>query len=210
MNKAQQKRLDSLYRKYLSVRKRQGKAELTIDLYSRASEYFDNPTYTLSQEQLKGYSESLISSHFWSTVKVDRNGLQLLYKHVLKRGWQWVDIIKPPQEKNLPNVLIAKDLEWLINSAHERRYHNFILTCFSMGLRLGKPIAFAWPISTANEAFCMCAMRKARKAASSSCPRWHCRHYARTGQPIETPPCSFLSEAHRSLSKPLSETLAFS
>lgn len=144
MNKAQQKRFDSLYRKHLSALKRQGKADSTIDLYSRAirrvCEYFDGPPDTLTQEQLEGYFESLISTHSWSTVKVDRNGLQFFYKHVLKRDWQWVDIVKPPQEKHLPDVLTLKELERLINGTRERRYQTFILTCFSMGLRLGEAL----------------------------------------------------------------------
>ncbi|QIL90505.1 tyrosine-type recombinase/integrase [Microbulbifer sp. SH-1] len=144
MNKAQQKRFDSLYRKHLSALKRQGKADSTIDLYSRAirrvCEYFDSPPDTLTQEQLEGYFESLISTHSWSTVKVDRNGLQFFYKHVLKRDWQWVDIVKPPQEKHLPDVLTLKELERLINGTRERRYQTFILTCFSMGLRLGEAL----------------------------------------------------------------------
>jgi integrase len=144
MNKAQQKRFDSLYRKHLSALKRQGKADSTIDLYSRAirrvCEYFDSPPDTLTQEQLEGYFESLICTHSWSTVKVDRNGLQFFYKHVLKRDWQWVDIVKPPQEKHLPDVLTLKELERLINGTRERRYQTFILTCFSMGLRLGEAL----------------------------------------------------------------------
>ncbi|WP_162926373.1 hypothetical protein [Teredinibacter purpureus] len=36
MNKTQQKRFDSLYRKHVSALKRQGKADTTIDVYSRA------------------------------------------------------------------------------------------------------------------------------------------------------------------------------
>ncbi|MGQ9427697.1 tyrosine-type recombinase/integrase, partial [Gilvimarinus sp. F26214L] len=144
MHQAQQKRFDSLYRKHLSALKRQGKADSTIDLYSRAirrvCDYFDCPPDILTQEQLEGYFESLISTHSWSTVKVDRNGLQFFYKHVLKRDWQWVDIVKPPQEKHLPDVLTLKELERLINSTRERRYQTFILTCFSMGLRLGETL----------------------------------------------------------------------
>lgn len=144
MNKAQQKRFDSLYRKHLSALKRQGKADSTINLYShairRVSEFFDCPPDILTQEQLEGYFESLISTHSWSTVKVVRNGLQFFFKHVLKREWQWVDIIKPPQEKHLPDVLTLKELERLINGTRERRYQTFILTCFSMGLRLGETL----------------------------------------------------------------------
>jgi len=144
MNKAQQKRFNSLYRKHLSALRRQGKAEATIDAYSRAirriSEYFDCPPDVLNNEQLEAYFESLITTHSWSTVKVDRNGLQFFYKYVLKREWNWLEIIKPPQVKRLPDVLTLKELERLINGTRERRYQTFILVCFSMGLRLGEAL----------------------------------------------------------------------
>lgn len=145
MNKAQQKRSESLYRKHLSALKRQGKADATIDAYSRAirrvCDYFDCPLDVLTNEQLEAYFESLISTHSWSTVKVDRNGIQFFYKHVLKREWNWLEIIKPPQVKTLPDVLTLKELERLINGTHERRYQTFVLVCFSMGLRLGEALA---------------------------------------------------------------------
>ena len=41
-------------------------------------------------------------------MKVYRNGLQFFNRHVLKRDWQWVDIVKTPQEKHLPDVLTLK------------------------------------------------------------------------------------------------------
>lgn len=144
MQKAQQKRQNSLYRKHLSALKRQGKAPSTIDVYARAvrrvTEYFDAPPDTLSQEQLEGYFESLVNTHSWSTVKVDRNGLQFFYKYILKRDWQWVDIVKPPKAKHLPDVLTLKEIERLINGTRERRYQTFILVSFSMGLRLGEAL----------------------------------------------------------------------
>src|SRR5690606_1997214 len=101
---------------------------------------FDAPPDTLSQEQLEGYFDSLVSTHSWSTVKVDRNGLQFFYKHILKRDWEWVDIVKPPQPKHLPDVLTLKEIERLINGTRERRYQTFILVTFSMGLRLGEAL----------------------------------------------------------------------
>lgn len=144
MQKAQQTRYDSLYRKHLSALKRQGKAESTIDVYSRAvrrlAEYFDCPPDVLTVEQLEAYFESLVSTHSWSTVKVDRNGIQFFYKHILKREWNWVEIVKPPQVKTLPDVLTLKEIERLINGTRERRYQTFILVCFSMGLRLGETL----------------------------------------------------------------------
>ncbi len=145
MNKAQQKRYESLYRKHVSALRRQGKADSTIDVYSRAvrrvSEFFDCSPDTLSQEQLEAYFDSLVKTHSWSTVKVDRNGLQFFYRHILKREWQWVDIVKPPQVKTLPDVLTLKEIERLINGTHELRYQTFILVCFSMGLRLGEALS---------------------------------------------------------------------
>ncbi|PCK06971.1 MAG: hypothetical protein COA42_16675 [Alteromonadaceae bacterium] len=79
MTKAQQKRFDSLYRKHVSALKRQGKAESTIDVYSlalrRIFELFDCPPDILKQEQFEAYFDPLVSTHSWSTVKVDRNGL---------------------------------------------------------------------------------------------------------------------------------------
>ena len=115
MNKAQQKRYDSLYRKHVSALKRQGKAESTIDVYSRAlrrvTDFFDCPPDTLTQDQLEAYFESLVATHSWSTVKVDRNGIQFFFKHILKKQWQWVEIVKPAVTKVLPDVLTLKEVE---------------------------------------------------------------------------------------------------
>ena len=145
MNKAQQKRFDSLYRKHLSALRRQGKADATIDAYSRAvrriGSFYDCPLDALTQDQLEAYFDSLVKTHSWSTVKIDRNGLQFFFKHILKREWQWVDIVKPPQVKTLPDVLTLKEIERLINATRELRYQTFILVCFSMGLRLGEALS---------------------------------------------------------------------
>jgi integrase/recombinase XerD len=73
-------------------------------------------------------------------VKVDRNGLQFFYKHIIKKAWRWVDIVKPPQKKGLPDILTVKEVERLINGTRELRYQTFILTAYSMGLRLGEAL----------------------------------------------------------------------
>jgi len=39
---------------------------------------------------LEVYFADLVESHSWSTVKIDRLGLQFFWKHVLKLDWQWV------------------------------------------------------------------------------------------------------------------------
>jgi integrase/recombinase XerD len=142
MNKSQQVKFESLYRKHVSALKRQGKAEKTIDVYARAvqrvAEFWDCCPDQLTQEQLEAHFDALVASHSWSTVKIDRNGLQFFYEHVLKRPWTWVDIVKPPQVRVLPDILTLKEIERLINGTRELRYQTFILVAFSMGLRLGE------------------------------------------------------------------------
>jgi len=142
MNKSQQVKFESLYRKHVSALKRQGKAESTIDVYARAlrrvAEFWDCCPDKLTQEQLEAHFDALVASHSWSTVKVDRNGLQFFYEHVLKRPWTWVDIVKPPQVRVLPDILTIKEIERLINGTRELRYQTFIVVAFGMGLRLGE------------------------------------------------------------------------
>ncbi len=144
MNKAQLKRYQSLYQQHVSALQRQGKAATTIDVYSRAvrriTEYFDQCPDRLSIDQLKDYFTALVKSHSWSTVKSDRNGLQFFYKHVLNKQWIWVDIVKPPTKKVLPDILTLREVERLINGTRELRYQTFILTAYSMGLRLGETL----------------------------------------------------------------------
>jgi integrase/recombinase XerD len=144
MNKAQQKRFQSLYQQHVSALQRQGKADSTIDVYSRAvrriTEYFNQCPDRLTLDQLKDYFTALVKSHSWSTVKVDRNGLQFFYKHVLNKEWAWVEIVKPPVKKVLPDILTLREVERLINGTRELRYQTFILTAYSMGLRLGETL----------------------------------------------------------------------
>ena len=78
MNKAQQKRFNSLHQQHLNVLTRQGKAQRTIDSYSRAVrriiKFHDQSPNKLTLQQLKECFLALVNSHSWSTVKVDRNG----------------------------------------------------------------------------------------------------------------------------------------
>jgi integrase/recombinase XerD len=142
MNKSQQIRYSSLCDKHVSALKRQGKADKTIDVYARAvrrvAERFDCCPDRLTQDQLETHFDALIASHSWSTVKVDRCGLQFFYEHVLRKPWGWVDMIKPPQVRALPNILSLREIERLINGTRELRYQTFILTAFGMGLRIGE------------------------------------------------------------------------
>jgi len=71
MDKAQQTQFNSLYQQHISELRRQGKAESTIDGYSRAvrriTEYFDLCPDQLTQKHLKDNFTSLVKPHSWGT-----------------------------------------------------------------------------------------------------------------------------------------------
>lgn len=144
MNIFEQQHFESLYQQHLSALKRLGKSDSTIDLYSRPvrriTSFFDRCPDTLTRQDLESYFESLIHSHSWSTVKTDRNGLQFFYKHVLQIQWTWLDIVKAPKVKTLPDILTQNEISLIINSTREPRYQTYIFTTYSMGLRLSESL----------------------------------------------------------------------
>jgi len=145
MNASEQSRFDNLYQRHLRMLKLQGKSDKTIDVYVRAvrrvTSHFDCCPDQLTPEQLEAYFGQLVDSHSWSTVKVDRNGLQFFWRHVLKLGWQWVNIIKPPKTSTIPDILTLSEVERLIEAARKLRYRVFFLTTYSMGLRLEETLS---------------------------------------------------------------------
>jgi len=145
MEPSEQRRFDELYQRHLRLLKLQGKSDSTIDVYSRAvrrvAGHFDCCPDSLSPEQLEVYFGQLVDSHSWSTVKVDRNGLQFFWKHVLKRDWQWINIIKPPKIQSLPDILTPMEVETLIATARKMRFRVYFLTTYSLGLRLEEALS---------------------------------------------------------------------
>jgi len=145
MDSSEQSRFDKLYQRHLRMLKLQGKSDKTIDVYARAvrriAKHFDCCPDRLTLEQLEVYFGLLVDSHSWSTVKVDRNGLQFFWRHVLKLDWQWVNIIKPPKIHTIPDILTISEVDSLIGVARKLRYQVFFLTAYSMGLRLEETLS---------------------------------------------------------------------
>jgi site-specific recombinase XerD len=142
MNNAEQQRFNSLYEQHLTNLKLQGKRPSTIDAYSRAlrrvTNYFDRSPDMLTTDDLKRFFAALIESRSWSTVKLDRNGLQFFYKYTLNKQWEWLNIVKPPQVKRIPDILTPAEISMVINHTKKLRYQVFFLTLYSMGLRLSE------------------------------------------------------------------------
>jgi integrase len=145
MTPSEQRRFDILYLRHQRALKLQGYADKTIDVYSRAvrrlAGHYDCVPDRLSVEQLEEYFSRLVDSHSWSTVKIDRNGLQFFWERVLHKDWSWVDIIKPPQIRSLPDILTVPEVERLIGSARKLRYRVFVLATYSLGLRLSETLS---------------------------------------------------------------------
>ncbi len=145
MEPSEQSRFNDLYERHLRMLKLQGKSDKTIDVYARAvrrvTTHFDCCPDLLTPEQLEIYFGELVETHSWSTVKVDRNGLQFFWRHVLKRDWQWVNIIKPPKIQTIPDILTLAEVERLIGATRKLRYRVFFLTTYSMGLRLEETLS---------------------------------------------------------------------
>lgn len=145
MDSSEQSRFDDLYQRHLRMLKLQGKSDKTIDVYARAvrrvTNHFDCCPDKLLPEQLEIYFGQLVESHSWSTVKVDRNGLQFFWRHVLKLDWKWVNMIKPPKISTIPDILTLAEVERLIGATRKLRYRVFFLTTYSMGLRLEETLS---------------------------------------------------------------------
>jgi len=145
MKPTEANRFKQLYQRHLRLLILQGKSQKTIDAYSRAvrrvSDHFDCCPDQLTLDQLESYFGELVETHSWSTVKIDRNGLQFFWKYVLGRDWEWFQIIKPPKIKSLPDILTPAEIEKLIGKTRKLRYRVFLLTTYSMGLRLEEALS---------------------------------------------------------------------
>lgn len=120
MNQSEAERFNHFYDQQQKTLKLQGMSKSTISSYSRAirrvAGHFDCCPDKLEPVQLQDYFADLVDSHSWSTVKADRLGLQHFWKFVLKKNWQWVDIVKPPQVKTIPDILTPSEIEMLIGA----------------------------------------------------------------------------------------------
>jgi integrase/recombinase XerD len=174
MKTAQQQKFQSLYRKHVNALQCQGKDESTIEVYSRAlhrvNEFWDACSGPFTQKQFETWFAALVQTHSRPAIKVDRNGQQFFYKHVPKRDWAWVYIVKPPQQTLLPDVLTLKEIERLIIVTGELRYPTIVLVTFIMGLRLSETSGLQVGEIDSGRMKVLCYQGKGRKDRSVTLP----------------------------------------
>lgn len=144
MKSSEKKKFEEQYRKHQMMLENHGMREATVDSYSRAvrrvAKDFDVCPDSLTRDQMKEYFNRLAKSHSWSTVKCDLSGLKFFWEYVLEKEWDWVSIVKPPQFKNLPDILTISEVEKVLNSVRKLRYRVFLFATYSMGMRLGETL----------------------------------------------------------------------
>ena len=133
---------DSAYQSHLKHLKLQGFQPKTIDAYARAirrvGERFEQRIDDLSEQQLTDYFSELLTSHSWSTVKLDLYGLQFYYAHVLHKPWVAPHLIKPPRSLRLPDIVTLEEARRIFAGTQVLSYRVFFFTLYSLGLRLGE------------------------------------------------------------------------
>jgi len=104
----------------------------------RIAGFFDRCPDNLTATDLKSYFAWMVENYSWSSVKVDLWGLVFFHRHVLGRELEWIEIVKPPQARSLPDIPTRAEVQRLINGVRRLRYRVFFFAVYSMGLRLGE------------------------------------------------------------------------
>jgi site-specific recombinase XerD len=142
MKASNEKRFERNYALHLQHLKLKGLQPKTIDAYARAirriGAYFDHQIDALTEAQLTDYFTDLITSHSWTTVKLDLYGLKFYYAHVLKKPWVAPGLIKPPKSQRLPDIVTVAEAKRLFAATRVVSYRVFYFTLYSLGLRLGE------------------------------------------------------------------------
>jgi site-specific recombinase XerD len=144
MNINEQTRFNQYYQAYLKELTLQGKSPKTVDMYSRCirqvSVFFDTCPDALTAAELKAYFFSLAQNKSWSAVKIARNAIQFLYRHVLNKPWDWIPIVKPPVVQPLQDVLSRHEVAAIISRTRKLRYQTYYWATYSLGLRLSETL----------------------------------------------------------------------
>jgi integrase len=145
MKPSEQHRYETLYLVLQRALKLQGKAPATIDGYSRGvrriAEQFDCCPDRVPTDHILNFYQKLLEYRSWSTIKVDVYGLKFFWEYVLKKDWAWLDLIKAPTIRSLPDILTVQQVNQVIAATQKLRYRVYFLVTYSMGLRLSEALA---------------------------------------------------------------------
>ena len=145
MNKREERKFDTHYDKFIQRLTLKGYSSATISSYSRSirrlASFFDQcPDKRLTKDNFETYFSELHKTHSWSTIKCDRNGIMHYWELVLELDWKWVNIVKAPKTKHLPDILTPEEITRLLSCVHNTRYRVFLYVVYTLGLRLSEAL----------------------------------------------------------------------
>ena len=145
MNSREKNKYDTNYAKYQRLLVLQGYSKATIDNYSRGirrlATWGDKcPDRRLKKADFEAYFSQLIQTHSWSTIKCDRNAIMHYWTLVLERDWDYIDLIKPPTVKHLPDILVAEEINQTLRCVHRIHYQVYLYTVYTLGIRLSEAL----------------------------------------------------------------------
>ncbi len=145
MNNTELRKFEQAYSQFERLLQLQGYSAATQDSYCRAIRRFAHwagkcPHRRMHKELFENYFSELLQTHSWSTIKCDRNGLMRYWELVLECEWLWVDLVKPPICKILPDILTQTDISAILQEVLEPRFRVFLYTVYSLGLRLSEAL----------------------------------------------------------------------
>jgi len=143
MNTREQRLFDVNYAQFTRLLILKGYRKATVDNYTRglrrlALWYNKCPNKRLKKADFEAYFSELLQTHSWSTIKCDRNAFMRYWELVLEQDWQKVDIIKPPVERHLPDILVADEINLTLSCVHRLHYEVYLYTIYTLGIRLSE------------------------------------------------------------------------
>ena len=145
MNKRESDKFQKRFEKYQRLLVLNGYSQATCANYSRSlkrlAKWCDRcPDERITKDDFEVYFSELIQTHSWSTIKVDRNAIMHYWKLVLNSEWKWVDLVKPPTPKHLPDILTRDEIIKLLSHVHKYPYRVYLYTVYTLGLRLSEAL----------------------------------------------------------------------
>lgn len=119
-----------------------GMSERTQDCYVRAmrmlTEHCGKEPDLISEEELQDYFIFRKNVSGWSpaTMRICYSGVKFFFRHVLKREWHVLDLIKAKREKRLPAVLAKEEVRMVLQEVTTVHNYVYLATVYSCGLRL--------------------------------------------------------------------------
>lgn len=143
MNDYEKQQFATNYDKYERLLILQGYSKATVNNYTRGIRRLADwcghcPDQRLTKANFESYFSQLLQTHSWSTIKCDRNAIMHYWKLVLEHNWQYVDLIRPPIKKHLPDILVADEINRTLSCVHRLHYRVYLYTVYTLGIRLAE------------------------------------------------------------------------